>query len=132
MERRSEYYSRCIKNKIWNLTLAFFSEITKFIKFSQTDDLLATVRDKLKTSLKNFLKRAQEGTFIGDISLFHLFIYYIYPRLILDKVQNYKKVIFRVRMYRNVGLSTHHIASAVELLKFRMFYVERPEIWNAT
>ncbi|GAB1865543.1 hypothetical protein CAJAP_06622 [Camponotus japonicus] len=29
-----------------------------------TDDLLATVRDKLKTSLNNFLKRAQEGTFI--------------------------------------------------------------------
>ncbi|KAL6435469.1 hypothetical protein ACFW04_005444 [Cataglyphis niger] len=34
-----------------------------------TDDLLATVRDRLKTSLKNFLKRAQEGTFI-ELSTF--------------------------------------------------------------
>ncbi|XP_029669537.1 uncharacterized protein LOC115239252 [Formica exsecta] len=34
-----------------------------------TDDLLATMRDKLKTSLKNFLKRAQEGTFI-ELSTF--------------------------------------------------------------
>lgn len=78
MERRSEHYRRCTKNKIWNLTLAFFPKITTFIKFSQTDDLLATVRDKLKTSLKNFLKRTQEGTFIGDIIVSFIYILHIF------------------------------------------------------
>lgn len=35
-------------------------------------------------------------------------------------------------MYRIVGLSTHQIVSAVELLKLGMLYVERSETWNVT